>query len=134
MELKLLNSKSLSVSEITPNLRRVSLNSLVNSRGGGGCVNISKEPCSCRGNYVKASYSSVKRSRQSVDWIGQDNKFGIGRVYPEDGKKGVWLKLRLDRSELVPVAVKGGFKYHHAEEGYLMLTYWIPEGPCMLSF
>lgn len=25
-----------------------------------------------------------------------------------------------------------GFQYHHAERGYLMLTYWIPEGPCML--
>ncbi|XP_019420192.1 PREDICTED: nudix hydrolase 8-like isoform X3 [Lupinus angustifolius] len=25
-----------------------------------------------------------------------------------------------------------GFKYHHAEPGYVMLTYWIPEGPCML--
>ena len=25
-----------------------------------------------------------------------------------------------------------GFKYHHAEESYVMLTYWIPEGPCML--
>jgi hypothetical protein len=25
-----------------------------------------------------------------------------------------------------------GFKYHHAEEAYLMLTYWIPDGPCLL--
>jgi len=25
-----------------------------------------------------------------------------------------------------------GFRYHHAEPGYVMLTYWIPEGPCML--
>ncbi|KAF8412446.1 hypothetical protein HHK36_000410 [Tetracentron sinense] len=47
-------------------------------------------------------------------------------------KKGVWLKLPLERSELVPIAVKEGFEYHHAERGYLMLTYWIPEGPCML--
>ncbi|KAJ0961876.1 hypothetical protein J5N97_029704 [Dioscorea zingiberensis] len=49
-----------------------------------------------------------------------------------EGKKGVWLKLPLQRSELVPVAVKEGFKYHHAEESYVMLTYWIPDGPCML--
>ncbi|CAK9173289.1 unnamed protein product [Ilex paraguariensis] len=48
------------------------------------------------------------------------------------GKKGVWLKLPLEKSELVPVAVKEGFKYHHAERGYVMMTYWIPEGPCML--
>ncbi|KAJ7003453.1 hypothetical protein NC653_008619 [Populus alba x Populus x berolinensis] len=48
------------------------------------------------------------------------------------GKKGIWLKLPLERSELVPVAVKEGFEYHHAERGYVMLTYWIPGGPCML--
>ncbi|CAN6229091.1 unnamed protein product [Urochloa humidicola] len=47
------------------------------------------------------------------------------------GKKGVWLKLPVDRAEFVPLAVKG-FKYHHAEESYLMLTYWIPDEPNML--
>ncbi|XP_054824691.1 nudix hydrolase 8 isoform X2 [Prosopis cineraria] len=48
------------------------------------------------------------------------------------GKKGIWLKLPLEKSDLVPIAVKEGFQYHHAEPGYLMLTHWIPEGPCML--
>ncbi|KAJ1280256.1 hypothetical protein BS78_04G217000 [Paspalum vaginatum] len=49
------------------------------------------------------------------------------------GKKGVWLKLPLDRSEYIPLAVKEGFRYHHAEESYLMLTYWIPDDePCLL--
>ncbi|RLN09578.1 nudix hydrolase 8-like [Panicum miliaceum] len=47
-------------------------------------------------------------------------------------KKGVWLKLPLDRSEFIPLAVKEGFRYHHAEETYLMLTYWIPDEPCLL--
>ncbi|CAB4309926.1 unnamed protein product [Prunus armeniaca] len=49
-----------------------------------------------------------------------------------EGKKGIWLKLPVERAELVPVAIKEGFEYHHAERGYVMLTYWIPEGPCML--
>ncbi|KAL6183463.1 PREDICTED: nudix hydrolase 8 [Fragaria vesca subsp. vesca] len=49
-----------------------------------------------------------------------------------NGKKGIWLKLPVERAELVPVAIKEGFQYHHAERGYVMLTYWIPEGPCML--
>ncbi|XP_068650512.1 nudix hydrolase 8-like [Aristolochia californica] len=48
------------------------------------------------------------------------------------GKKGVWLKLPSERADLVPIAVKEGFEYHHAERGYVMMTYWIPEGPCML--
>ncbi|PWA56482.1 nudix hydrolase 6-like protein [Artemisia annua] len=25
-----------------------------------------------------------------------------------------------------------GFQYHHAEAGYVMMTYWIPDEPCML--
>ncbi|KAK7307767.1 hypothetical protein VNO77_41118 [Canavalia gladiata] len=48
------------------------------------------------------------------------------------GKKGIWLRLPLEKSDLVPIAVKEGFRYHHAEPGYVMLTFWIPEGPCML--
>lgn len=28
--------------------------------------------------------------------------------------------------------VKEGFTYHDAEGGYVMLTYWIPEEPCLL--
>ncbi|KAF6149926.1 hypothetical protein GIB67_008647 [Kingdonia uniflora] len=48
------------------------------------------------------------------------------------GKKGVWLKLPLEQSELVPIAVKEGFQYHHAEKEYVMLTYWIPAGSSML--
>ncbi|TKY70799.1 Nudix hydrolase 8 [Spatholobus suberectus] len=48
------------------------------------------------------------------------------------GKKGIWLRLPLGKSDLVPIAIKEGFRYHHAEPGYVMLTYWIPEGPCML--
>ncbi|KAL3743316.1 hypothetical protein ACJRO7_018592 [Eucalyptus globulus] len=48
------------------------------------------------------------------------------------GKQGIWLELPLQLSELVPIAVKEGFRYHHAEINYVMLTYWLPEGPCML--
>ncbi|KAK8998133.1 hypothetical protein V6N11_012664 [Hibiscus sabdariffa] len=47
-------------------------------------------------------------------------------------KKGIWLKLPAEKSDLVPVAVTEGFEYHHAERGYVMLTYWLPEGPSML--
>ncbi|KAG4973046.1 hypothetical protein JHK87_029867 [Glycine soja] len=48
------------------------------------------------------------------------------------GKKGIWLRLPSEQSDFVPIAIKEGFRYHHAEPGYVMLTYWIPEGPCML--
>lgn len=54
------------------------------------------------------------------------------RQWKIEGKKGIWLKLPSELSEFVPIAVKEGFQYHHAERGYVMLTYWIPDGPCML--
>ncbi|KAI5330721.1 PREDICTED: nudix [Prunus dulcis] len=43
------------------------------------------------------------------------------------GKKGVWIKLPIERVNLVEAAVKKGFWYHHAEPNYLMLMYWIPQ-------
>ncbi|GAB2219701.1 hypothetical protein Droror1_Dr00007338 [Drosera rotundifolia] len=48
------------------------------------------------------------------------------------GKKGVWLKIQLRQSELVPLAIQEGFDYHHAEPGSVMLTYWIPNEPCTI--
>ncbi|KAL6281857.1 hypothetical protein ACE6H2_012786 [Prunus campanulata] len=43
------------------------------------------------------------------------------------GKKSVWIKLPIERVNLVEAAVKKGFWYHHAEPNYLMLVYWIPQ-------
>ncbi|XP_059638275.1 nudix hydrolase 8-like [Cornus florida] len=48
------------------------------------------------------------------------------------GKKGVWLKILLEQADLIPIAIQEGFNYHHAEPGYVMLTYWIPNDSCML--
>ncbi|KAI5058283.1 hypothetical protein GOP47_0026453 [Adiantum capillus-veneris] len=47
--------------------------------------------------------------------------------WKDQSKRGIWLKLPIDKSNLVPLAVEEGFIYHHAEKDYLMLTYWIPE-------
>ncbi|OAY84710.1 Nudix hydrolase 8, partial [Ananas comosus] len=35
-------------------------------------------------------------------------------------------------SVILGASFQEGFKYHHAEQTYVMLTYWIPQGPCML--
>ncbi|KAK8470242.1 hypothetical protein PHAVU_004G085676 [Phaseolus vulgaris] len=47
----------------------------------------------------------------------------------EQGKKGVWIKLAKEHSNLVDSAVKAGFRFHHAEPNYLMLVNWIPNTP-----
>ncbi|KAJ7964687.1 Nudix family hydrolase [Quillaja saponaria] len=45
----------------------------------------------------------------------------------QQGKKGVWIKLPLEHSNLVDAAIKQGFRYHHAEPDYVMLVQWIPD-------
>ncbi|KAJ4799816.1 Nudix hydrolase 8 [Rhynchospora pubera] len=97
-------------------------------------------------NIARSNYNSVLDSFEdeyggiviNADRLPQDpNTFACAlpvslSYWKRIGKKGVWLKLPLELSDLVPVAVKKGFKYHHAEEAYVMLTYWLPEGPCLL--
>ncbi|XP_022133355.1 nudix hydrolase 2-like [Momordica charantia] len=48
--------------------------------------------------------------------------------WKQQGKRGVWIKLPIELSNLVEAVVKEGFWYHHAEPNYLMLVYWIPGG------
>uniref|UniRef100_A0A1S4DY95 Pre-nudix hydrolase domain-containing protein n=1 Tax=Cucumis melo TaxID=3656 RepID=A0A1S4DY95_CUCME len=53
------------------------------------------------------------------------------------GEKGCGSKLDTEQAALVSVAInccnfQEGFNYHHAEAGYVMLTYWIPDLPSML--
>ncbi|EFJ21091.1 hypothetical protein SELMODRAFT_176548 [Selaginella moellendorffii] len=50
----------------------------------------------------------------------------------EKQKRGVWLKLPIEKSNLVPHAIEAGFRYHHAEPTYLMLTHWLADSPCTL--
>lgn len=146
--------------------------------------NVSPQVCSCRGNFLHASFlstahnavSSVLKQKLMVDVYSfqmnrtngaspttyyhrrvldsMDDEYGGVVVNPErlpsnpsvfasllqsslsqwksKRKNGVWLKLPLEKSEYVPIAVKEGFQYHHTEKGYVMMTYRIPEGPCML--
>ncbi|KAL5199853.1 hypothetical protein ABZP36_021056 [Zizania latifolia] len=44
----------------------------------------------------------------------------------EQGIRGVWIKLPIGLANLIQLAVEEGFWYHHAEETYLMLAYWLP--------
>jgi ADP-ribose pyrophosphatase YjhB (NUDIX family) len=51
------------------------------------------------------------------------------------GRRGVWLKATLARTDLISVATAAGFGLHHAQGDYAMLTLWLPsasDGPNML--
>lgn len=40
-------------------------------------------------------------------------------------RRGVWLKIPIEKSELIAPAVAAGFVFHHAERKYLMLNHWL---------
>ncbi|KAL3147960.1 hypothetical protein ABBQ38_014255 [Trebouxia sp. C0009 RCD-2024] len=42
------------------------------------------------------------------------------------GKKGIWITVPAAKSQLIPIAVKHGFDFHHAERSHVMLTRWLP--------
>ena len=37
----------------------------------------------------------------------------------------VWLKVPIEQSDLIPVAARQGFVFHHAESQYSMLCTWL---------
>lgn len=88
-------------------VQQVELLSSVNDLYGGVRVNMEHHPMDSKdfATSLKASISQWK----------------------QQGKRGVWIKLPIEQVNLVEVAVKEGFRYHHAEPDYLMLVYWIPE-------
>jgi ADP-ribose pyrophosphatase YjhB (NUDIX family) len=40
-----------------------------------------------------------------------------------EGFKVVWLETPIEKAELIPVATRHGFTFHHSDEDYLMLTH-----------
>lgn len=49
------------------------------------------------------------------------------RYWKENSKRGIWLKIPIDKVDFVAPAVKEGFVFHHAEKGYIMLNHWLSD-------
>lgn len=43
-------------------------------------------------------------------------------------RRGVWLKVPIEKASFIPIATSRGFQFHHAENSYLMLTHWLADG------
>jgi len=41
-------------------------------------------------------------------------------------RKGVWLKIPIQKSNFIPISVEFGFSFHHAQADYVMMTLWLP--------
>lgn len=49
-------------------------------------------------------------------------------TWKSDDRKGVWLRIPITSSSLIPIAVSHGFWFHHCGSEYLLLCNWIPGG------
>ncbi|KAJ0728617.1 putative hydrolase [Helianthus annuus] len=61
-----------------------------------------------------------------------DDEYGGGVVNPEKLPSDTNVFVSILRSSLSLWRTEECFQYHHAEKGYIMMTYWIPDEPCML--
>ncbi|VDP06248.1 unnamed protein product [Heligmosomoides polygyrus] len=54
----------------------------------------------------------------------------------EDWKKrrvrGVWMRVDIQDSHIIPALVERGFMFHHTQPHCLVMTKWLPETPCTL--
>lgn len=41
--------------------------------------------------------------------------------------RGIWVRVPIEKADLVGCVVRQGFEFHHAEASYLMLCQWLPE-------
>jgi len=49
------------------------------------------------------------------------------KEWREKKYRGIWMKVPIEKADLVGCAVRQGFEFHHAETSYLMLCQWLPE-------
>lgn len=48
-------------------------------------------------------------------------------LWKAEGRTSVWLFIPNDKADLIPIALKQGFDYHHAKPGNAALIKWLPE-------
>ncbi|CAK0815014.1 unnamed protein product, partial [Prorocentrum cordatum] len=63
--------------------------------------------------------------------FGQRLRYSLAR-WRADGRTGVWAKVPNSAAELIPALLAEGFDWHHAQQGYALLTLWLPEGQSQL--
>lgn len=49
-------------------------------------------------------------------------------VWREESRVGIWLRIGIEDSSLIPVAVAQGFWFHHCSGDYILLCNWLPGG------
>jgi len=53
--------------------------------------------------------------------------FQAEKEWRNNGKRGIWFKIRNSISDVIPILIKNNYDFHHANPGYAMLKKWLPE-------
>jgi hypothetical protein len=52
--------------------------------------------------------------------------------WKKERTRGVWIKIPIDKSNLIKVCYKYKFIYHHCKENYVMMNKWLPKSKSKL--
>jgi len=43
-----------------------------------------------------------------------------------EGSRGIWIKVSAKLAAVLPSMIEAGFRFHHAQAGYVMMIQWLP--------
>lgn len=75
---------------------------------GGITINTDVEKCKSNEDFERKLALSLEKFKQC-------------------GIRGVWLRISIENSTFIPIAVKHGFQFHHTYPTYIVLTHWLPK-------
>ncbi|XP_076434944.1 nucleoside diphosphate-linked moiety X motif 6-like [Babylonia areolata] len=67
--------------------------------------------------------SSQQNFNSDAEFIGS-LKEAISE-WKKAGKRGLWVKIHLNQTSLIPLLTEMGFDFHHAQPGYVKMTMWL---------
>ena len=77
------------------------------------------------------NFKGIVIKSTKIDWES-DEEFESSlqaslQHWKETDIRGVWFRVELEHSSLVPILAKNKFIFHHAQPSYVMMTRWLPE-------
>lgn len=73
--------------------------------------------------YSKEINNGIQKSEQDFE---DALLFSVDH-WKETNIRGVWFKIEIAHSNLIPILAKHKFVFHHAQPSYVMMTRWLPD-------
>jgi len=71
---------------------------------------VSRHPTSCCTRFA---------ARARREWAASP------QAWRQGGKRGIWLRVPIEKAAFLEPAIAAGFVFHHAEPSYVMCTHWL---------